>query len=331
TTMKRQALWLALFALPLVTTSATAEDKPGTRPLGGGNNCVNIAGGGGSTWDVCDDFATDNALPTGGACSTGVIGGGASIQDASLTAPPGSGDAFDEGANVWVNNAVVGGVRTVVGNRASFAPVTRSGLTVNMRYDFLTTESTERTFVSFTNPTGSSITATITYTSNFGSDGGTVINATSSGDAVFTTADRWMITSDGAENDPVNTTVVYSGTPALLPSTATTMAYDCAATNGALTTYALTVPAGGVRSLLFFQRITETVAQATSTAAQFNDVQAGSTLLAGLTPTELAQVQNIGAGVPPPPATPVPMSAQALAILAGVLALFGLVVVRRRT
>jgi len=296
--MKTQALWLALFALPLVATSATAVDKPGTRF----HNCPEIAGGGGSTWSVCDDFATDNGLPTGGVCSAGANGGGASIREGTLTGSF-STDAFDQAANVWVNNAVVGGVRTVVGNGATFAPVTLSGLTVNMRYDFLTTEATQRTFVSFTNPTGSPITATIAYTTNFGSDETTVINATSSGDTVFTTADRWLITSDGFgfDDDPVNTTVVYSGTPPLVPNTATTTVYACFETNGALTTYALTVPAGSTSSLLFFQRMTETVAQATSTAAQFNDLQSGSPLLAGLTSSELAQVQNIGAATPPPP------------------------------
>lgn len=228
---------------------------------------------------------------------------------------------------------IVGGIVTTAANRATYAPTTRSGLTVNMRYDFLTTESTERTFVSFTNPSQSPISASITYTANFGSDGDTVVNATSSGDAVFTTADRWLVTSDGNESDPVNTTVLWSGTPRVVPNTATTTVYDCSATNGAFATYPVSVPAGGTVSLVFFQRLTETLAQATATAAQFNDLQPASPLLAGLTPTEIAQAQNIAGGPPPPPPRPpvaMPLSPQGLGVLAGLFALLGLIVVRRR-
>ncbi|MEA5511297.1 PEP-CTERM sorting domain-containing protein [Crocosphaera sp. UHCC 0190] len=60
------------------------------------------------------------------------------------------------------------------------------------------------------NTTGSSQGVEVLYGGELGSDSNTIIEATSSGDAVFQQADRWFISSDqGAETDPILTFVRY--------------------------------------------------------------------------------------------------------------------------
>lgn len=159
-----------------------------------------------------------------------------------------------------------------------------------------------RVLDSFQNPTAATINVTIEMPTNFGSDGGTVVGATSSGDLIFTTADRWVITSDGGPFDPVNTTVLAGpGAPAINPASVTQTVFSCAAPNGVGWTFNLSVPAGATRRLLFFAGLEDmlgtgnTLAGAMANVAVFDSavtLHTTTDLTSGLTNTELLEVVN---------------------------------------
>lgn len=308
---------------------AQAADVKPAYVVDGKGSCPTILGGGSSEWDICDYLVTSNGLPTGGNCASGAIGSGAGINDASN---PANGDAFDNAGLLWVNNVQVGGVATVTGNRVDFAASSISGLNVALRHDVLTTAPVDRILLTLTNPSGSAISVPVDYATNFGSDDSTLIRATSSGDTSFTAADRWLITSETlADSDPVNTTVLWGGTPQVQPQSVSSTVFTCADTEGALARYSVNVPAGGSVSLLFFQRIDETTANATAAVVAFDNVVAGSPLLEGLSPAQFANVVNYNAPVAAAPIVSVPAGQNAtwLALALG-LGLIGTVVVARR-
>lgn len=322
----------ALLAAAVMLTFAAGTATAGQPERGQGGSCTTVNGGGTSSWVLCDDEITDNGLPVGGVCATAAPGAGASIDDASL-ATPASSDAFDFASLLFVNNSQVGGVRALTGNSVSFAPSTVGGLTRNMRYDVLTTEATLRVVFTLTNTTGAPITTPVNYVGNFGSDGGTVINGSFTGDTLFTTADEWIVTSDGSNGDPVNTSVFFGGTstPPVTPTSVSLVAFDCAATPGYNVLFNPTIPANSSITFLFFQRLSDTAALAVPAAQDFTNITSASPLLAGVSAAELGRLANfafapVGPVAPPPP---IPALSPRLMVLLGVvLALFGLVAVR---
>jgi hypothetical protein len=178
-----------------------------------------------------------------------------------------------------------------------------SGLNVDYQLLFSSTAQLARLKVYFINPTAADISATVQVPINFGSDSGTVVRGTSSSDLAVTTADRWIITSDNAVSDPINTTVLYGpGAPAVTPSSVTQAVFDCDETNGIGATFNITVPAATGRSLMFFAGLGSivgtgnTVAGAIGSAANFNSnatlTALDPTLLADLTSEELLEIMN---------------------------------------
>ncbi len=321
---------LAVLVASIVGLAGAADTvaKEGAPEPRGGGSCFSVAGGGASTWVICDDEITDNGLPAGGSCDTGIPGSGASIDDASTTT--GGGDAFDFASLLFVNNSQVGGIATQNGNSVSFAPSTVAGLTRQLRYDVLTSQSTTRVVFTLTNTTGAPISPAVNYVGNFGSDGGTVINGTFSGDTVFTAADEWFVSSDGGDGDPVNTTVLFGGTspPASTPTSVSQTAFNCAGPEGYNVLFNPTVPANGSITFLFFQRLSDTAAGAVPAAADFSNIDLTSPLVAGLSAAEINRLVNFSFGpVGPPP--PIPMLSNRMLLLLGLgLALFGVIAVR---
>lgn len=251
-----------------------------------------LPGGEGSTWIVGDEYPTSNGQPAGGTCAAGSPGSAVAANDASL---PGQGDAFDYAAMTWVDGTQVGGVMTATGNEAEFAPVIISGLTAQMEYRALSTQSTLRVLLKLTNPTGSTITVPVQYVNNFGSDTATTVVSTSSGDSAFSTTDRWLITDDSpTAGDPTNTTVVYGpGSPAETPVGASLTVFSCVGTEGSLSTFDLSIPPLSRQTLMFFQQLNPTATQAQSDAAQYDTTPPpGHPLTEGLTPNELFDVVN---------------------------------------
>lgn len=304
----------------------------GPKPMAatdGKGSCPTIFGGGTTEWYVCDNQITGNGLPAGGSCAEGAAGSGATISDA---ANPLEGDAFDLGGMLWVNNIQVGGLLTVAGQAATYASQSVAGLTASLRYDVLTTQPTTRVLLTLTNPGSSTISVPVDYATNFGSDGSTLIRASSSGDTSFTTADRWLITSETlSDSDPVNTTVLWGGTPQVLPQSVSSTVFTCAGSEGATARFPVSVAPGASISLMFFQRIDETTPNAVAASSSFDSVVDGSPLLAGMTPAQFASVVNWNLGTPPAQAQSVPIGqGWTLLGLGLMLGLVGAVAVVRR-
>lgn len=135
-----------------------------------------------------------------------------------------------------------------------------------------------------TNTTSESITYTYELRTNLGSDGGTQIVATSSGDASFTNDDTYLSTDDYSltSGDPTVTHIIGDGTT-LPDSTSISRDY-------VRVTFTLTIEPGETVSLLFFGFQNDTPADA---AAQISDYENNFTnYLEGLSASELAQVVN---------------------------------------
>jgi len=251
---------------------------------------------------------TDVGGTSTGAAFTGNCraGPGASIGDANSA--DGSGDAYDESWQIWVDGAVfsTGGnaLQDITGRKITAGPVTLSGLNVTHQIYLSDTLEVGRILASFHNPTGSPINAMVEVPVNFGSDGSTTVEGTSSSDAVFDVNDRWAVTSDGAPaSDPVNTTVLYGpGAPSVVPTSVTQTLFSCAGTEGIGATFDLTIPAGATSRLMFFAGLgsidnsaTNDIGTALIQAAAIWDAEQSlldSGLVDDLTQTELSQIAN---------------------------------------
>jgi hypothetical protein len=180
-------------------------------------------------------------------------------------------------------------------------PVTMSGLDVTMEYTFSDVVQAGRLRAIFENPTINSINISVDMAMNSGASP-FQIQATSSGDTVFDTADRWVVSSDGdPATDPVNTTVLWGDRAAVTPSFATTTVFLCDGNedDGIGVSFDISIPAGSRRQLLFFAGLGDikgtgnTVAGAIANAAMFDvyfDID--PSLLAGIANSELIEILN---------------------------------------
>lgn len=286
-------------------------------------------------WDLDNQGGTDSGAPFSGTCDNS---GGLNINDA--TSPGDDSDAYDNAWNLYVNGTIfnAGNIVDLTGTTVTAGPVAMSGLNVSVEYFFSTTAGLGRIRPIFHNPTGAPITVTVDVPVNYGSDSSTVYEMTSSGDNVVTTADRWVVSSQGSTGE-YNTVVWYgSGAPAVTPSSYTTTVFDCAATPGIGATFSVTVPAGATRSLVFFAGLgaitstTDSLAGAISAAATFDGTLASlpAEWLTGMGATEISEALNWEGGAVAV-VGPVPTLSQwSLLLLGGVLALAGLRAQRRR-
>jgi hypothetical protein len=113
---------------------------------------------------------------------------------------------------------------------------------------------------------------------------------------VLTAADRWVVSSDDADTpgDPVNTHVL-AGPGDVLAAPASIARTTCASglTDGIVPDFALTVPPGESRSLLFFNDLHATNAEGIAAAATYDvNPAAGGGLLAGLSNAALVGIVN---------------------------------------
>jgi len=249
-----------------------------------------------TSWNSISQITTSTGAPYTG---TGATGTGFGISDAN--GPTGAGDAYDSAYLVFVDGAVFDPGSTVdrTGTTITAGPVVMSGLNVTVQYYFDTLAALARIMVFLNNPTGSPINAVVDIPVNFGSDGGTIVQMTSSGDTTVTTADRWLVTTDAGPGDPVNTTVLYAPGSSVTPSAYTQTVFDSAGTQGLGATYNVSVPAGETIALMLFAGLGDitgngnTTAGAITAAALFDSqdtLPPGA--LDGLTPQQLSQVVN---------------------------------------
>jgi hypothetical protein len=304
------------------TTSATTMPAgPDVKALAPTPLDVDVFAGG-TAWVFTNSCGTDNGLPTGGSANNTP---GLAIFDATTSSA--LTDAFDCGAMVWIGSTVVADDDGTVDVSPSGAdevvtPLTQTiaGLRVTDSYRLFASGDTARVLVKLENPTAAAVTTPVSYVSNFGSDASTVLAGSSSGGATFTTADRWIVTSDDptAGGDLMNTAVFAGpGAAVLRPSSVSSTVFASATTDGALATFDVTVPAGATRYLMFFQVVTgggngTPNAAAVATAAVWNtNLASGSPLLAGIPPADVTSILNWA--VAGPASAPAPASVPAAA------------------
>lgn len=210
-------------------------------------------------------------------------------------------NAFDTGLTLWVNDSQVTPSTPMTVTRRSLVsgPVPVSGVNVTVRYDGMIGSDTLRTLATFSNNSGVTKNITVTLATNVGTDTFTVIPGTSSGDANFTTADRWLVTSDSPTNpgEVVDTHVLFGpGSPAVTPSQVFTSTFVCnedpvAVTPGVRANFHLTLTSFATKRLLFFNQLhASNTAALADAAALFNTNPLG--MLGDLSGATLLQIAN---------------------------------------
>lgn len=244
---------------------------------------------------------------------------------------PSHGDGFDTYALVTVDGTYVSnssGAVDQTGNTLTNSPEVLGGVEVTVAHTALQGQPILRTLVRLHNPTGAEVTKTVTLEQDLGSDSGTWIQATSSGDDQWTVADRWVITTEGEDapfTDPVITTVLFGpgmvASPAVAidlcgeewsntsvqaqgkagESASGAVVYSEAAQTSAVY-FSVTIPAGESRYLAFFNAASEVQSLADALAlTELYDAGLTGPLAAGLDPAILPLVVNWAPPLPSPP------------------------------
>ena len=168
-----------------------------------------------------------------------------------------------------------------------FAP----GVKGSLNYFFSNSSPTVRAVGIFTNTTGATQTITAGFGGNLGSDSDTTIQAKTTGGSTLNLAgDHFVISNDGATNHDPTITHVWSG-----PGGAT--ATDGQFVNGndrVGEEWTLTLAPGQTEELMWFDSLNDNLAAALAGVGVFAN---GGTLfnaglLAGLSPADLAAIQN---------------------------------------
>ena len=208
----------------------------------------------------------------------------------------GSSDAWDIGMGLFVDNTAYpfqGSLSTeLAGRQVVVGPAAVSGLNVTRRVFVPTTDGWARWFDSFENPTGADITVTVRYESNPGSDGGTIITNTQSGDTTFDVTDRWLVSDDSSNGggDPTLNYNFFGSAGAIAPTTVGTTVFSCAGTQGRLWESTMTVAAGATRSLMTLVGQNSNRAEADANAALLDGLPAAA--LEGLTSLQVREIAN---------------------------------------
>lgn len=189
------------------------------------------------------------------------------------------------------------------GRQLVFNPQSIYGLTVTRKVFVPVNDTFARWMTILSNPTAAPVTVNVVAYNNVGSDSSTLVDSSSSGDAVATTADYWVTTyesfSSGSSSDPRLGHVMW-GQGAAGPN-AVVIA------NGGNNPYwsiPVTVPAGGTRVVVHFVTGQPSRAAARAKAALLAANPLPPTASACMTDLERTQLVNFAAaaaGEPPIP------------------------------
>jgi len=265
--------------------------------------------------------------------------GGFAMTSGSLTGPA-RNDAFDGAMLCRVNGTTFanpGGTVDVSpvagGQKVTSNTATIGSLQVQMTYYASSSNPVLRGICTVTNPTGSPIAVTLMMGSNLGSDSGTTIHNTSSGDAVVDSADRWFVSSDlsPATGDPVLLIGRFGTGASALP---TLIQIPGGGNDNFIDQYTFTLAAGATSSIMQLAWLNTDVAPANANAPNFDSIATlqSAGLLSDLSAAELARIINYAAGAASAP-TAVPTLSETggliLAVMVGASALVHFA--RRRT
>ncbi|MFK5950297.1 MAG: hypothetical protein QM500_16175 [Methylococcales bacterium] len=187
-----------------------------------------------------------------------------------------------------------------------------------------------RALYSFTNTSAAAISITVNVDGNLGSDGGTIIQATDSGDLIADDNDKWTISSDQAvgvdadafsSTDPILLITRYGTGASVIPVQSDVIADGDGFWGN---DYDLTIPAGETQRIMAFVEAHSTNTGAASSAASL-EVMTPS-LLADLTDIETSEIVNYSGVLAPAPSS----SSSGSTDVPSLLALLGIPVLLRR-
>ncbi len=205
----------------------------------------------------------------------------------------GSIDAYDIGMSVQVDGVYFPSAAVAsAGREIVVGPATLSGLSVTRKIYVSDTDGWARWVDLYSNPTGADITVGIIYEINPGSDGSRQLIATSSGDAVFTTADSWLVTDDSSNGggDPTLNHNLHDGRTPFQPTAVSETVYSCASTNGTRWDYgSFLIPANSTRGLMTLLGQNSNQADAITNATALSAQTAG---LDGLSAADRGSIVN---------------------------------------
>jgi hypothetical protein len=199
----------------------------------------------------------------------------------------GNSDAFDEGlvlgieGQSFVDDDDEG---DLTGQQLTVGPVMLAGLQVTRIERALAGSPTLRTLVKLKNTKRKkSVRRRIILSSDLGSDSGTTIRRSSSGDVFFNPADRWMVSSDDPTTadlgDPPVTFVTYGkGKPRVKPLHAALLH----GRDDLTASYSVRLARKRTAYLMFFTELSETNESAISGTSKFNAKKLNASLKDGL-------------------------------------------------
>lgn len=222
-----------------------------------------------------------------------------SVEEGSLAVPLQS-DAFDGALSLYVGDdpfTVPGEMVNVnaASTQVSSPNRTIKGVKVRRQGRSFPGSPTLRELIRFKNTTRKSITRSVTFATEYGSDDLTRVEETSSGDTRFNSRDRWGIT--GGASDPIVTTVHYGKGPVLKPfqQIGPYSSPDGGITDGAdcaITSFRLKLRPKQTAFLMLFLEMHHTEAAAIGDAGKFNRPGLNATLRSGLSNATRAKIRN---------------------------------------
>jgi hypothetical protein len=270
---------------------------------------------------------TQNVIANGinwyGIANNGATYGQSGLQIADAERAGFSFDAFD-GAGVLIVNGTqyVAPSADLTGNLYTGGALPVGSLSVVYSLYFDASTGFARAIATITNTSGLAIATQVQWLTNAGSDGGTAIIGSQSGDTLFTTADRWVANDDGnpAGSDPSFVLSFFGSGAAITPSSVATSVFLASGTEGYGATYNLNIGAGQTVRLMWVLAIGGTTAEGQALGPTVDGINAASSVLAGLSSEELASIQNYNFGGQPQSGVPEPstvlLSAAGLALAA---------------
>jgi hypothetical protein len=161
-----------------------------------------------------------------------------------------------------------------------------------------------RAIGTFTNTGSLSQSVDVTWQNNSGSDSGMQILGSSTGDASYTTADRWVVTDDSpTSGDPTQVWNLYGGGGALQPYTVSNTVFGAAGTQGVAASYNVQANAGQTVRLMWLIGMTDTGANGLTLASQLDSLNRGSSVFSGIGDAQWATIANwnpAAGGIPEP-------------------------------
>ena len=239
-----------------------------------------------------DDARAQCAFPSGGAT---LVDGDGFNWDIDPAGKVGNGtiDAYDAGMSVRVGGTYFPpSTLAVSGREIVVGPEAMAGLNVTRKIYVSSTDGWARWVDLYENPTGADITTNLIYEINPGSDSSRQLIMTSSGDAVFTAADQWLVTDDSSNGsgDPTLNHNLHDGRTGFVPTSVSETVYSCASANGTRWDYSnFTVPAGRTYGIMTLLGQNSNQADATTNAQALASSAAG---LDGLSALDRGSIVN---------------------------------------